>query len=135
MHQMLNVHHHMSTSTHLLYSAMITDRLQREVMGVTDGVSVNYVVSPMAVREELETTHCAKYIDRFLTGLIHLLLSPRRQDAFFHAAFTLHRCCILHMLVTVLHKSPDRCLISRCLNSPRQLDCEREQEDWLSLEP
>lgn len=78
MYQMLNVHNPPRASTQLLYYSMITDRLQREVMGVTDGVSVDYVVSPMAVREELETTHCAKYIDRFLTGLVHPLFLLRR---------------------------------------------------------
>jgi hypothetical protein len=69
--------------TQLLYFFMVTERLQREVMGVTDGVSVDYVVSPMAIREELETTHCPQYIDRFLTGFVHLLLLPQRLDAFF----------------------------------------------------
>ena len=71
-------------STQSLHFSMIADRLQREVMGVTDGVSVDYVVSPMAVREELETTHCSQYIDRFLTGLVHLMFLPRSRMHFFH---------------------------------------------------
>ena len=29
---------------------------------------MEYLVSPMATKEELETTHCPEYIQRFLTG-------------------------------------------------------------------
>ena len=46
-------------------------------MGAIDGISVDYVVSPMAIREELETTHCPQYIDRFLTGLVRLLFCAK----------------------------------------------------------
>ena len=43
-------------------------RLQRELLNTNDGASVQFIESPYASREELATTHCPEYIDRFLTG-------------------------------------------------------------------
>ena len=43
-------------------------RLQRDTRGISDGVSVEYCVSPMSIRPELETTHCPEYIERFFMG-------------------------------------------------------------------
>ena len=48
---------------------IINCRLQQEFpAGASDGVSVEYLESPMASKKELESTHCPEYIQRFLTG-------------------------------------------------------------------
>ena len=48
---------------------IVNCRLQQEFpAGASDGVSVEYMESPMASKKELESTHCPEYIQRFLTG-------------------------------------------------------------------
>ena len=58
-------------------------RLQRDTRGISDGVSVEYCVSPMSIRPELETTHCPEYIERFFMGTSFGCYLPYRFAVFF----------------------------------------------------
>ena len=62
----------LSWSRHRRLHQIITSlrvRLQRDVKGFDDGVSVQFLVSPMSTKLELETTHCPLYIERFFMGM------------------------------------------------------------------
>ena len=47
---------------------LVRSALQQELCNRTD---VDFIVSPMATKDELETTHCPEYISRFVSGKLN----------------------------------------------------------------